>query len=238
MRSQLMRFKLVRFGLMLALAFSGLTAYAEPTANFDKLFASSAEAAQLDQLAQQLNMGDSVQGEFTQARYLKVLKKPLISQGEFFFQAQSGLAWLQKTPFESGLVLTQGTLIQIDSEGQHQVTHASDNQQANGLAQMMPTLMSALLQGELAPLAEQFSLHLLKLEQTWQLGLIPLDPLLAKGMQAIVLQGEQQINSLTLLNSNGDRSQITFEQIENTPLTPAQQAYFVTTNTTETNTND
>ncbi len=221
-----MRSRLIGFWLISVLTVTGFFTQAETAENFEPLFAASTETEQLDQLAQRLNMGDSAQGLFTQARYLKVLKKPLISQGEFFFQADSGLAWLQKTPFASGLILTQGKLIQIDSENRRQVTQASDNQQASGLAQMMPALMSALLQGQLAPLTEQFSVHLLQDEQAWQLGLIPLDPLLAKGIQGLVLQGDMQINRLTLLNQNGDRSQINFEQINNTPLTPTQLAYF------------
>ncbi|MCG9697836.1 outer membrane lipoprotein carrier protein LolA [Shewanella sp. Isolate11] len=202
--------------------------HSQTPANFDALLAAPADTAQLQQLAEQLDMGTNAQGQFTQARYLKVLQKPLVSQGTFFFKAEVGLAWLQQTPFESGLVLTQGTLVQIDSEGQRQISHASDNQQASGVAQMMPGLMSALLQGQLAPLAEQFSLHLIKQQQTWQLGLVPLDPLLAKAMQAIVLEGEQQLNSLTLLNHNGDRSLITFEQISSAPLTQTQLDYFAT----------
>lgn len=200
---------------------------------FEALFNAEVNNGQLERLAKQLNIGESAQGNFTQYRYLKVLKKPLISQGEFIFKEQLGLAWLQHNPFESALILTQGSLIQIDSDGNKQLTQASDNQQANNLAQMMPTLMSALLQGNIAPLAEQFSLHLIEDEQGWQLGLIPLDSLLAKAMSGIVLQGDRQLDSLTLLSSNGDRSQIKFEQLSNAPLSDKQLDYFLDVTATE-----
>ena len=204
-----------------------LYSHATETPSFEALFNAQVNNDQLERLAKQLNIGESAQGKFTQYRYLKVLKQPLISQGEFIFKEQLGLAWLQHSPFESALILTQGNLIQIDSDGNKQLTQASDNQEANNLAQMMPTLMSALLRGNIAPLAEQFSLHLVEGEQGWQLGLIPLDNLLAKAMSGIVLQGSHQLDSLTLLSSNGDRSQIKFEQLSNAPLSDKQLDYFL-----------
>jgi hypothetical protein len=217
----------LRLPLLLCwLSMASLSSYGDESNNFEALFTAQANKEQLGQLAQRLNMGDSAQGRFTQYRYLSVLNKPLISQGEFIFKEELGLAWLQHTPFESALILTQGTLIQIDSDGNQQVTQAGDNRQANSLAQMMPTLMSALLRGDIDPLATQFSLHLLQDEQGWQLGLIPLDPLLAKAIEAIVLQGNQGIDALTLLNPNGDRSQIQFTQLSNAPLTDEQLGYF------------
>ncbi|GIU20044.1 hypothetical protein TUM4644_08640 [Shewanella colwelliana] len=203
-----------------------LFSHANQSPSYDALFRQNADNAQLQTLAQRLNSGETAQGNFTQYRYLKVLKKPLVSHGQFLFQNQQGLAWLQTRPFASGLVLTQGALIQIDSDGNRQVSQTQNNQQANALAQMMPTLMNGLLQGEIAPLASQFSLFLLQEGQQWQLGLVPLDPLIKQAMPKLVLQGEQQLQQLILLGHNGDRSEIHFEQITNQPLTEQQLNYF------------
>lgn len=197
---------------------------------FISLFATPADKLALQQLAEQLSSGDTAQGQFTQYRYLTVLQRPLVSHGEFVFQSDLGLAWVQLRPFASTLVLSQDTLVQIDSDGQRQVNRADDNPQAQALARTIPLLMSALLRGDIAPLSQQFSLHLIQEASGWQLGLIPKDPMLAQALPKMVMQGQSQIKSLTLLNSNGDRSLIEFEQISEQPLSPQQRALFGTDN--------
>ncbi|QYK12629.1 outer membrane lipoprotein carrier protein LolA [Shewanella rhizosphaerae] len=200
--------------------------HAEQSTDYEALFKASADNAALSKLVTRLGGGESARGEFTQSRYLKVLKKPLVSRGEFLFQDKLGIAWLQTAPFPSGLVLTQNTLVQIDADGNRQVSHADDNPQAGAMAQMMPKLMSALLSGDIAPLEAQFTLHLQQQAECWQLGLEPIDPLIKQAMPRIVLQGNEQLESLSLLDNRGDLSVIEFNALAQRPLTADEQAYF------------
>lgn len=53
---------------------------------YQTLFAQGADNAALLALSQKLNLGETVRGHFVQSRQLKVLKKPLVSQGQFVFE--------------------------------------------------------------------------------------------------------------------------------------------------------
>jgi len=54
----------------------------------------------------------SVQAEFLQKRYLRILTKPLLSQGKLFFYAPDSIRWEYLTPLRS-VTLQKGETIQI-----------------------------------------------------------------------------------------------------------------------------
>ena len=208
------------------------------SASFEALFEPSAQLEstednqRLEKLTQRLELGDNASGKFTQYRQLKVLKKPLVSHGQFAFDSQLGLVWQQTKPFSSSLILKEGELIQVDSSGHRQVTKASESQGAGALAETMPTLMKALLSGNINALSQQFTLYLVQsspdtsaseIANSWQLGLVPKDPLMHKVIPQMVLEGDAQLTSLTLLSGNGDTSRIEFEQISSEPLSEEMQ---------------
>ena len=212
--------------LVSSLGLVSFVTHADQSTDYEALFNTPADNAGLSALVTRLGGGEAAKGEFTQSRYLKVLKKPLVSHGEFLYQDKLGIAWLQTKPFPSGLVLTQDTLVQIDADGNRQISHADENPQAGAMAQMMPNLMSALLSGNLAPLQAQFTLHLMQQADCWQLGLEPIDPLIKQAMPRIVLKGGEQLESLSLLDSRGDLSVIEFNSLAQRPLTADELAYF------------
>ncbi len=178
------------------------------------LFTTPATAAQLNTLAQNLQLGEQAKGEFQQTRSLAVLKRPLKSAGQFIFSQNIGLLWQQTSPFNSTLLLKQNTLIQQDSLGN--ITQSKANQTSAAMAEQLPQLMQALLTGDLDVLAQDFDLFMLEAanetpdnnsENTdWQLGLVAKDPLTQQAIGAMVLEGgnvdgKQQINRLTMLSS-------------------------------------
>ena len=196
--------------------------------DFTALFSQQASSAELEQLTQQLSPSPQAKGLFTQYRYLKVLKKPLQSHGNFVFSKQLGIVWQQQSPFSSTLILQAGKLTQIDSQGQIQVT-AQQPASASQLSQLMPTLLNALLSGDLHTLQQHFKLSIHSATSSnpqWQLGLIPIDPMVQKAMPRLVLTGEQKIQTLTLFSDNQDRSRIEFSKLVEQPLTAQDKARF------------
>ena len=178
------------------------------------LFTTPATAAQLNTLAQNLQLGEQAKGEFQQTRSLAVLKRPLKSAGQFIFSQNIGLLWQQTSPFNSTLLLKQNTLIQQDSLGN--ITQSKANHTSAAMAEQLPQLMQALLTGDLDVLAQDFDLFMFEAanetpdnnsENTdWQLGLVAKDPLIQQAIGAMVLEGgnvdgKQQINRLTMLSS-------------------------------------
>lgn len=158
--------------------------------DYQALFSQSADTKQLVALSQKLNLGETVRGHFVQSRQLKVLKKPLISQGQFIFDKEQGLIWQQIKPFESLLILKDKQLIQRDSQGRVQVSKADASASAAAMGDLLPSLVRAMLGGDISGLSENFELHFLITDKLnteklspdgqWQLGLTPIDPLMKK----------------------------------------------------------
>ncbi len=192
---------------------------------FDKLFAKAATEQALQQLSTKMALSDSSRGQFEQVRWLKVLKQPLRSSGEFLFQRELGMLWQQQTPFGNLLLLKQGELIQQDSQGKLSVTKADAGPAA--VAEMLPRMMQSLLSGDIQALSQGFELYLLNDQAGhWQLGLKAKEQTMAALLPQMVLEGNQDLESLTLLAKNGDISQIFFSELDKSPLNDSERARF------------
>ncbi|MCE9787360.1 LolA family protein [Shewanella chilikensis] len=192
---------------------------------FDKLFAKAATEQALQQLSTKMALSDSSRGQFEQVRWLRVLKQPLRSSGEFLFQRELGMLWQQQTPFGNLLLLKQGELIQQDSQGKLSVTKADAGPAA--VAEMLPRMMQSLLSGDIQTLSQGFELYLLNDQAGhWQLGLKAKEQSMAALLPQMVLEGNKDLESLTLLAKNGDISQIFFSELDKSPLNDSERARF------------
>ncbi|MCS6096458.1 outer membrane lipoprotein carrier protein LolA [Shewanella baltica] len=213
---------------------------------YQTLFSQSADTAQLVALSQKLNLGETVRGHFVQSRQLKVLKKPLISQGQFIFDQTQGLIWQQIKPFESLLILKDKQLIQRDSQGRVQVSKADASASAAAMGDLLPNLVRAMLGGDISGLSENFELHFLITDKLnteklspeslspdgqWQLGLTPKDPLMKKAIANMVLEGSDVLQSLVLLSAAPnvtpqDMTRIDFSALSQGTLSEAELAQY------------
>lgn len=240
--------------LCLACALITLPLKAETLAEpgvYQTLFSQSADTAQLVALSQKLNLGETVRGQFVQSRQLKVLKKPLISQGQFIFDKEQGLIWQQIKPFESLLILKDKQLIQRDSQGRVQVSKADTSASAAAMGDLLPSLVRAMLSGDISGLSENFELHFLITDKLstdkfspekltpenlspgsqWQLGLTPKDPLMKKAIANMVLEGGDTLQSLVLLSaapsvSPQDMTRIDFSALSQGKLSETELAQY------------
>lgn len=219
--------------------------------NYQQLFTQTADKAQLVDLSQKLNLGETVRGNFVQSRQLKVLKKPLISQGQFIFDKEQGLIWQQIKPFESLLILKDKQLIQRDSQGRVQVSKADASASAAAMGDLLPSLVRAMLGGDISGLSENFELHFLSTDKLnteklspenlspenlspgsqWQLGLTPKDPLMKKAIANMVLEGGDTLQSLVLLSAapsvaQQDMTRIDFSALSQGTLSEAELAQY------------
>lgn len=206
---------------------------------YQPLFNQGADNAALLALSQKLNLGETVRGHFVQSRQLKVLKKPLVSQGQFVFDKDQGLIWQQLTPFESLLILKDKQLIQRDSQGRVQVSSADASASAAAMGDLLPSLVSAMLGGDISGLSNHFELHFLAqktltnelAKENWQLGLTPKDPLMKKAIANMVLEGSDTLHALVLLSaapnvSPQDITRIDFRELRQGKLSDAELAQF------------
>lgn len=207
--------------------------------NYQQLFTQTADKAQLVDLSQKLNLGETVRGNFVQSRQLKVLKKPLISQGQFIFDQTQGLIWQQIKPFESLLILKDKQLIQRDSQGRVQISKADTSASAAAMGDLLPSLVRAMLGGDISGLSENFELHFLITDRLspdgqWQLGLTPKDPLMKKAIANMVLEGSDVLQSLVLLSAAPnvtpqDMTRIDFSALSQGTLSEAELAQYALT---------
>ncbi|MCS6101557.1 outer membrane lipoprotein carrier protein LolA [Shewanella baltica] len=232
---------LAKCALFLCLAFALISlplkaeTLAAPDA-YQTLFSQSADTAQLVALSKKLNLGETVRGQFVQSRQLKVLKKPLISQGQFIFDQTQGLIWQQIKPFESLLILKDKQLIQRDSQGRVQVSKADASASAAAMGDLLPNLVRAMLGGDISGLSENFELHFLITDRLspdgqWQLGLTPKDPLMKKAIANMVLEGGDVLQSLVLLSAapnvtSQDMTRIDFSALSQGTLSETELAQY------------
>lgn len=188
----------------------------------DALFSHPATQSALKELRTQLHFGTSASGDFTQYRQLKALKKPLVSHGYFLFDQHKGLVWQQVRPFKSSLILKDKQLIQVDSQGHIQVQNTGNIPAASALENIMPSLLTAMLTGDIKQLEQDFGISFLQQKTQWQLGLIPKDPLVSKILPKMIIEGNTSISQLILFSPNGDSSKIIFSNIQNRALTTAE----------------
>ncbi|MGO8987361.1 MAG: LolA family protein [bacterium] len=75
-------------------------------------FAGIASAQDWTSLKETFRNIQSVKAEFLQKRYLKILTKPLLSEGKLFFYIPNSLRWEYLTPLRS-VMLQKGSTVQI-----------------------------------------------------------------------------------------------------------------------------
>jgi len=211
-------------------------------ADIQALYTQPATTEALSALAQQLDLQLDTRGQFVQLRHLQVLKKPLLSQGQFIFSPTQGLVWQQLRPFKTLMVLKDQQLIQQNSQGKVQHLNAGAN--GNPIAQQLPRLLQAIMAGDIAALSADFKLFMPAIQfatqsatqpttqsanRSWQLGLQAKDPQVQSSMGNITLSGDTLIRSLIMTSNQADISdytQIQFTQTQQGPLSEAELALF------------
>ena len=183
-----------------------------------------AQVTDLASLQAQLQQSPIIRGDFTQSRTLAMFEQPLVSEGSFLLEKQHGLLWQQHTPFPVNLVLTQDKLRQTFANQPAQVINAKENP----MAFYFSKIFLSVFHGDTEQLQSQFDLQFAPQSEHWQLVLTPKEAPLNAVFKSIVLQGNQDIDSLVLEEVRGDKTEITFTNQTHQPesLTDAEQAQF------------
>lgn len=182
-----------------------------------------APAELLDAVGKRLANPAVLRGDFEQTRTLKGFKRPLVSHGSFVIARERGLLWVTREPFPSTVVITRDRLLTLREDGSRQQL---DARQQPGLRAVNEMLV-ALLGGDLRVLAGKFGTEgALQGAKGWRLVLTPKDPGLAAFIARIELEGEQQVNLVTVHEAAGDASRIRFSGQAASALTPAETGQF------------
>ncbi|NOS75875.1 MAG: outer membrane lipoprotein carrier protein LolA [Methyloglobulus sp.] len=153
----------------------------------------------LTRITSHLSKTPVTQGSFQQEKYLKFLRKPLLSSGSFTYDQSKGVIWKTITPIPSLLLVNDEHLLTAQGE--------------QSLPPSFGRVFKALLGGELNHLAEDFEIIGKEQKTSWQLQLTPKDELLKKAIKTILLSGDSELRLLELQEANSNLTLIKFSEI-------------------------
>ncbi|MFL6680451.1 MAG: outer membrane lipoprotein carrier protein LolA [Burkholderiaceae bacterium] len=213
--------RLVRAGVLAALAFAGAVSLAATPAP-----AASAPAADAVRLVRdRLKLSPVLKGEFEQTKTLKGFRNALVSRGEFLVARGQGVWWHTREPFETTLVVTRTRLFTRNPDGS--VANLADAQAEPGVRQVNELIFS-LLAADLDALADKFDIAAQPVGAAgWSLVLTPRDPAVARFLVRATLAGERDVRSVRIEEARGDATQIRFShQQPAAALAPDEAARF------------
>ena len=176
------------------------------------------QAFSQQELVQQLQQPANVQGDFIQQRFLRALPKPISTQGKFVLLTNQGLLWQMEKPFANQMRVKADGISQWNGSQWLANGNVAQNEQIR--------LFLGLLSGNVEALKSQFDLDLQGNAQNWQLRLTPNSLLMKQIFVDIELQGGANVQQIQLRETQGDRTLIQFQQVQqNQPLSAfARQA--------------
>lgn len=159
-------------------------------------------------------------GSFVQRKYFKVLKHPIKSQGELYFDVSIGLLWQTEQPIYSALLLKKSGLFTENATG--------DSQELKGASAISQVLLN-IMSGDSEQLAKNFTINASTIDHC--LSLTPKLTQLAKIIDNVQLchidtpeknqQNLNDINHIVLHEHSGNRTEITLQL---TPMTMLPEA--------------
>jgi len=156
----------------------------------------------LEQVAQRLVVGTSLQGHFAQEKYLAFLQEPFVSSGKFSIERSTGLRWQVLEPLES-LMVVDGSKVLLDGK-------LVDDQ---GVGQLMGLIMFGLMENRLDSVADYFAVSGEVSEREWRLSLLPRSARLKSVLQHIELSGDEYLRKIEIFERDDNRTVIELSSV-------------------------
>ena len=165
----------------------------------------SADSPLLAAVSQRLGAETVVDQRFVQDKRLRILKRPLRTEGLMLYRAGLGVCWHTERPVASTLVLGEDELRQL-SDDNELVLKAEQQPALFGFSR----LFFAALAGQVEGLGDQFELRVAGSEDHWQLGLLPRAEALSRFIGRMELRGGRSVEQVLMTDREGDITEIRF----------------------------
>ncbi|SRR6266568_2857798 len=144
---------------------------------------------------------ERLRAEFSEAKRITLLARPLRSTGTLYFERTRGIARLTRSPGPERIVLSTTTL-RIEKAGKVEEVPLDKSKALRGFAQVFP----ALLRADRAALEATFDLELDGApHDAWSLALFPKDPGLCGLLRRVVVSGQgPEVRALQVEEASGD----------------------------------
>jgi hypothetical protein len=167
--------------------------------------ATNAPADDLDTVMHALAQHEHGSASFVERHFIALLKRPVESSGELFYQAPDTLEKRTLKPHPESLKL-KGEVLTVQ---RGHSTHVLD---LTAYPEIVPftTSIRATLAGDLASLERVFRVKFTGTAASWSLDLVPADPAVAKTVAEVRIDGVRDVlTQVEIRNSDGDRSVMT-----------------------------
>lgn len=168
--------------------------------------------------ARQSNQAQVIRGQFVYRKYLAELPAPLQSTGEYLFVKNLGIVWRTLQPFDSEFVITAKGIVEREA-GKSSPANADEQPAVRVAARIFLSLLSLDVQ----TLRSTFDLYGLQAGSHWQIGLRPTSSAIAAVFRDAIIGGASQVETVTLHDANGDRTEILFENMKYEQAAPSAQ---------------
>lgn len=159
-------------------------------------------AIQLDEIRERLNH-PYLQGDFIQEKHIQNFPNPITTKGKFLID-QETLLWEVQKPIKNTVKITQDGIYILDSQGKW---HRKENQYDK-------QFFLSIIRFDFAQLQKNFDIKLQDEAKQWKITLTPIGLILPKIFKNIYIFGKNYVQKVVLIESNGDETTITFENIK------------------------
>lgn len=157
---------------------------------------------ELGQLMQLLAKRKHGEVTYVEKDYLAVLDRPLVSSGILVYDAPDHLEKRELKPKAESVVLDHGVVTMQRGQRTYHLDLSSYPEVAPYVDSVRATMA-----GDRAALERVFKVSFAGSLQHWELGLVPLDRKVARGVRKIRIEGaEGDVQSVEIDKPNGDRS--------------------------------
>jgi hypothetical protein len=177
----------------------------------------------LADISDQLVPTPVLRADFEQQRSLRLLNRPLVSEGQLLYVSGRGVLWEVTAPQPAAMVIAPGRMTEfIDGVG-----HPLSLGQSPVFQNLIQVFLAAL-SGELENLAEVFEVTVEQKVPGWHVTLTPKAPNLADAITTIELEGSRFVTSIRILEASGDSTLVIFSDLRAHPqiLDDREEAYF------------
>lgn len=156
-----------------------------------------------------------VRSGFKQKKSIAVLKRPIVSSGNYIFSKNQGLYWNIGAPINTAYVLTPDYMIERQKGFESKIITPDEQPSLFGLTEVF----EAIFVGDLDRLSKDFKIHFMGSSKSWTIGLVPQKGLLKKMFNRVLLKGDTTVTEVKLFEKNGDSTHLKFLDTTRTPST-------------------
>lgn len=159
---------------------------------------------------------------FTQTKQIHQVARSFRSTGRMLLQPGEGIAWVIEKPYPSTMVVGSSSIVQSLPGQAPSRLDFGDNQTFTQISRTIVMVLS----GDLSSVADAFTLYFAKEGGEWMLALKPRQQEMAAFVDAFILSGSTELESVVMEETSGDSVRYTFSSIERRSLTDDEIAVF------------